>query len=216
VTKIKFCGLRHASDASQAAALGATYGGVILTTSIRQVSVDQAREIFAEAPSLNRVGVVGRETVPRLLAMAREASLDVLQLHGSYTLDEFRELRLEYEGQIWAVIGMEIATGMPVQPWREVTDVTDAVVLDTSEEGVSGGTGKTFDWRAAAELVNEIKKDVPVVLAGGLKPGNVGRAIEELRPAVVDVSSGVESSPGVKSPDLMKAFAQAVLSASIV
>lgn len=216
MTRIKFCGLREASDASHAAAIGATYGGVILTRSVRQVSTARAREIFAGAPSLKRVGVLGRETVPRILKMASEASLDILQLHSSFSLDEHAELRQEFDGQIWAVVGMDRVTGIPVQPWKEVMDVADALVIDTSDAGSSGGTGKPFNWAAAAGIVREMTREVPVVLAGGLTPRNVAAAIEQVRPMVVDVSSGVESSPGLKAADLMSAFALAVLSASIV
>ena len=216
MTKIKFCGLREPSDAAHAAQLGAAYGGVIMTTSARQVSADTAREIFAEAPSLKRVGVIGRETVPRILVMAAEAGLDVLQLHGSYSLDEHAELRQEFDGQIWAVIGMDRMTGAPVRPWKEVTDVADALLLDTSDRGSSGGTGNAFNWHGSAPVVREMSREIPVILAGGLSPENVAQAIGELRPSAVDVSSGVESSPGRKSPELMSAFAKAVLSASIV
>ena len=216
MTKIKFCGLRDARDASHAAAVGATYGGVILTKSRRQVSTRRAREIFSDATSLKRVGVIGRETVPRILAIAAEATLDVLQLHATYSVDEYSQLRQEFDGQLWAVIGMNRTTGVPLHPWKEITDLADALLLDTSEGGVSGGGGKPFNWTGSAKAVRDMSREVPVVLAGGLTPGNVGEAVEKLRPAVVDVSSGVESAPGVKSPDLMSAFARAVRSASIV
>lgn len=216
MTKIKFCGLRDPRDASHAAKLGATYGGVIMTSSIRQVSASQAREIFSDAPSLKRVGVMGRETIPRILAAAAAAGLDVLQLHGNYSLDEHAELRQEFDGQIWAVLGMDRNTGLPAQSWKEVTDVADALLLDTIESGTSGGTGTPFNWSGAAPLVREMSREISIVLAGGLSARNVEEAIKTLRPAVVDVSSGVESSPGAKSPDLMSAFAKAVRSASIV
>ena len=216
MTKIKFCGLREPRDAAHATQLGAAYGGVIMTSSARQVSPDMARDIFGEAPSLKRVGVIGRETVPRILVMAAEAGLDILQLHGNYSVDEHAELRQEFDGQIWAVIGMDRITGAPVRPWKEVTDVADALLLDTSDGGSSGGTGKTFNWQASAPIVREMSREIPVILAGGLSPQNVAQAIAELRPSVVDVSSGVESSPGRKSHELMSAFAKAVLSASIV
>lgn len=216
VTKFKFCGLREARDATHAAAIGATYGGVILTKSIRQVTPERAREIFADAPALKRVGVMGRDALTRILSTAADAGLDILQLHAGYTVDEHAQIRQEFEGEIWAVIGMDARTGEPVREWREISDIADALLLDTGYRGRAGGTGKTFNWRASAETIAEIRKEIPVVLAGGLTAGNVTQAIEELRPAVVDVSSGVEASPGVKSPEMMTAFARAVLSASIV
>jgi phosphoribosylanthranilate isomerase len=92
----------------------------------------------------------------------------------------------------------------------------DSLLLDTSVKGHSGGTGTPFNWTAATPDIREIERELPVVLAGGLKPGNVAAAIEQIHPWAVDVSSGVEESPGVKSHELMSAFAKAVRSASIV
>ena len=214
--KIKFCGLRDPRDASYADSLGAVYGGVILTRSIRQVTPGQARAIFEAAPSLKRVGVVGHEPVPQLLVTAKHAELDVLQLHGVYRADEYAQLRQEFEGQIWTVIPLDAATGQPDVDWKQNVDYADAILLDTGIGGRSGGTGRTFNWAAAAPTISEIKRQTSIVLAGGLNPENVTRAIEQVSPAAVDVSSGVESSPGIKSHELMAAFARSVLSASIV
>ena len=99
---------------------------------------------------------------------------------------------------------------------KNVADFADALLLDTAAGGRSGGTGRSFDWRKAASLVREISREIPVVLAGGLNPDNVGEAVAVLHPSVVDVASGVEVTPGIKSPDLMTAFARSVASASIV
>ena len=216
MTKIKFCGLRRPADAEHAASLGATYGGVILTESKRRVTPSQARDVFDAARELTRVGVFNREGVGNILRMATEAGLDVLQLHGQFTPDEHSQLRQEFDGELWAVLAIDPDTGVPAENWKAVADLADALLLDTSVAGRSGGTGRPFDWQKAAPLVKEISLEIPVILAGGLNPRNVAEAVEILRPSVVDVSSGVETAPGIKSPDLMTAFARSVGSASIV
>jgi len=216
MTKIKFCGLQTASDALHAASLGATYGGAILTSSIRQVTPDAAREIFDAAPELRSVGVVARESTANILRIAERAQLDVLQLHGRFSVEDCAELRQEFDGEVWFVIGMDENMASIPSYWRELADAADALVLDTSVRGQTGGTGRTFHWSSVAQEVSDMSREIPIVLAGGLNPGNVSSAIAALHPAVVDVSSGVESAPGVKSPEKMTAFAREVLSASIV
>jgi phosphoribosylanthranilate isomerase len=162
------------------------------------------------------VGVVGYASIGRVLGLAQKADLEVLQLHGNFSPDEHAQLRQEFDGQLWAVIPVEAASGAITSEWREIADASDALMLDTNVGGRSGGTGEVFNWKAAAPLVSAIAREIPLVLAGGLGPENVASAIRQLHPAVVDVSSGVEDSPGIKSHALMTAFAQAVVSASIV
>ena len=214
--KVKFCGLRRPIDAAHAATLGAAYGGVILTESKRRVTAREAREIFDAAPSLQKVGVFGRESLGKMLRVASQAGVDLLQLHGPFTVDEHAQLREEFEGEIWSVVSVDAESGLPSVNWKDVADFADALLLDTAAGGRSGGTGRTFDWRKAAPLVHEITRELPVILAGGLNPANVGEAVDILHPSVVDVSSGVEISPGHKSAELMTAFARSVVSASIV
>ena len=216
MTKIKFCGLRRPVDAAHAEKLGANYAGVIFTESRRRVTLDEARAVFDAAPTIKRVGVVGYESIARLVSIAKKTDLHVLQLHGNFTSDDHAQLRQEFDVELWTVIPVDSLTGAIESDWRDVADAADAILLDTNVGSRSGGTGKTFNWKAARPLVAEISRELPVVLAGGLNPENVASAIADLRPAVVDVSSGVETSPGVKSHELMSAFAQAVVSASIV
>jgi len=216
VTKIKFCGLRKPADAAHAASLGATYGGVIMTRSIRQVSADDAREIFSAAPALQRVGVVGRDPISHILKTAERSELDILQLHGNFTPEDCAQIRQEFDGELWCVLGIEETESRGHDSWKDLADSADALVLDTAVRGKTGGTGRKFNWDNAAPQVSEMSREIPIVLAGGLNPENVATAISTLHPAVVDVSSGVESSPGVKSHEMMTAFARAVLSASIV
>ncbi|HKY97705.1 MAG TPA: phosphoribosylanthranilate isomerase [Gemmatimonadaceae bacterium] len=216
MTRIKFCGLTRPEDAAHAESLGAEFGGVILSESPRRVDTSQAVEIFNAAPQLKRVGVVVREPIARLLKNAMTLRLDVIQLHGHLSHDEHASLRDEFDGDIWSVIGVDRDSGALSADWKNTADFADAILLDTSVAGRTGGTGAQFPWERAASLVKEISREIPVVLAGGLNPDNVEAAIGALHPAVVDVSSGVEISPGVKSPERMSAFAMAVASASIV
>lgn len=216
MTKIKFCGLTREQDASRAAELGASYAGAVFATGARQVTPERAREIFDAAPDISHVGVFGRAGIARLIQAARVADLDVLQLHGSYSRDELIQLRQNFEGELWAVLPIETGSGELPAEWMELADVADALLLDTSVRGVSGGTGRGFDWKVAARALTEAELDVRIVLAGGLTPANVAEGISLIRPAIVDVSSGVELSPGIKDESLMSAFAKAVRSASIV
>lgn len=218
MTKIKFCGVTRPSDAALASELGASYVGVIFAESRRRVTVEQAAEIFSAAGSAKRVGVFGHAAMSaaEISRYARDSQIDVMQLHGSFSPEDIVRMRDDFEGELWAVVPVdETASALP-QGWDILADVSDALLLDTSVRGVSGGTGKPFDWLAAAPSIRHAALQLPIVLAGGLNPGNVGDAISALHPTVVDVSSGVESAPGIKAPSLMRAFADAVVSASIV
>jgi phosphoribosylanthranilate isomerase len=216
MTRLKFCGLTRPEDASHAASVGATYAGVILTESVRQVSPGRALEILAAAPNLKRVGVFRHDQPASILADATAIGLDVLQLHGRFTAETVDQLREGFDGEMWAVIPFDASEPRLPDSWSELADRVDAILVDTSVGGRSGGTGATFDWIRAEPLVRKLAERTEVVLAGGLTPMNVGEAIRTLGPGVVDVSSGVESVPGVKDHHLMKAFAEAVRSASIV
>jgi len=218
MTKIKFCGVTRPADAALASELGASYVGVIFAESPRRVTIERAAEVFSAAGAAKRVGVFGHGAMSsaEIVRYARDSRLDVMQLHGSFTPEEIVRMRGDFEGELWAVVPVdETASALP-EGWDILADVSDALLLDTSVRGVSGGTGKPFDWRAAAPGLRQASVQLPIVLAGGLNPGNVGDAITALHPAVVDVSSGVESAPGIKAPHLMRAFADAVVSASIV
>jgi phosphoribosylanthranilate isomerase len=216
VTRIKFCGLTLPHDAELASALGASYGGVILSESPRRITPSTAAEVFNAAPGLRRVGVFRHRPVAEVITEALQIGLDAVQLHGRSRIEEIEQLRESFDGEIWAVFPLDAALpGLP-EDWSETADRVDAVLVDTSAGGRSGGTGVTFDWELALPLVRNIAARTELIVAGGLTPLNVAQAIRTLGPGVVDVSSGVESAPGVKDPSLMKAFAQAVRSASIV
>lgn len=218
VVKMKFCGLTRPVDAACAAEVGASYVGVVFAEGPRRVAVPQAREIFAASAGVRRVGVFGHATASstEITRAARELRLDVIQLHGSFAAEEVARLRDYFDGEMWAVLPVEATRVAFPDGWETIADAADALVFDTSVGGAAGGTGTVFDWDAARPAIRRAASLTAIVLAGGLNPSNVAAGIRLLEPAVVDVSSGVESSPGVKDHELMRAFADAVVSASIV
>jgi phosphoribosylanthranilate isomerase len=216
MTSIKFCGLTREQDAALAAELGATHAGVIFAASPRQVTVERARQILdAAGPNVKRVGVFASASLDEIEAVTRAVRLDAVQLHGAACLSLYAEIKEVFRGEVWAVV--PVGTGPAShRALAQVCDHADAALLDTFVPEKTGGTGQSFDWSAMADSVTAAKQKIRVFVAGGLNPGNVSMAIASLRPDLVDVSSGVESSPGIKDHDLMRAFAEAVHSASIV
>lgn len=207
--EIKFCGLTRAEDAAVAAELGAAYAGAIFAGGPRLLDATRAHAMFAalEGTSVRRVGVFAAAPVEDIVRTADSTRLDVLQLHDGATADRVLSLRKGFAGAIWAVVRVSGATVDAVE--EGLLDLVDAVVLDTAVGGRSGGTGVAFDWVGSAGAVRAVGARRRVVLAGGLRPANVEAAVRLLAPAAVDVSSGVESAPGIKDHGLMRAFAAA-------
>lgn len=187
--------------------LGAAFAGVIFAGGPRALDVPRARVVLGavDGTPTRRVGVFGTQPVATIAWMADELGLDVVQLHSGATLDRVLELRKWHDGEVWAVVGVDRGG---VGDLGAFAGVADGIVLDTEVGGRSGGTGKVFDWSSAAHAAAALPGELRLVVAGGLRPGNVGEAIAVLGPDVVDVSSGVESSPGIKDPELMRAFVE--------
>ena len=201
-TRIKICGLTRPEDAAAAVSSGADALGVVLAPSRRRVTLDEAERVLAATPPfVGRVGVFVDASTDEIREAAERLSLSAVQLHGSETPEQCAE------------IGMPVVKAFRVGPDFDpaVTDAYRGVIsialLDTFVSGEQGGTGLAFDWYAIAERLPDL---APVVLAGGLRPDNVVEAIRVLRPFGVDVSSGVETAPGVKDPALIARFCSAV------
>ncbi len=210
--EIKFCGLTRAADAACAAELGAGFVGAIFASGPRRIDAPSARAMFsglADAP-VRRVGVFGDISIDEMIRIADETKLHVLQLHAGGTAERVRLLRARFNGEIWVVV--RVMGAMPELLSEAVLSAVDAVVFDTAVGSRSGGTGVAFDWSGASDSVRRTAERSPVVLAGGLGPLNVQKAVRLIAPRVVDVSSGVESAPGIKDPELMRAFAIATRS----
>ena len=207
--EIKFCGLTRATDAEYAASLGAGYVGVIFAESPRRVDPAAAAAVLAGVRErASTVGVFGDGTVESIATVASDLGLDVVQLHGDPSPDIVERMRPRFGGAVWAAVRIE-GRALPDDAGALLT-AADAVVLDARVAGQLGGTGKTFDWDAIARTLDRRRDHARVVLAGGLSPENVARAVRIIAPDVVDVSSGVESAPGIKDHARMRAFRDAV------
>lgn len=202
MTAIKMCGMTREEDAQAAAALGVhALGFVIWPDSPRGTTLDvAARLIRALPPFVTPVGVFVNPS-RALVADAVQAGIRLVQIHGRSPWADGTEPVPVLQVVHFAPEGRDgIEPAVP--PGR-------AVLLDASDPGRPGGTGRTVDWVGAARLAAAR----PVVLAGGLTPDNVGRAIETVRPYAVDVASGIEARPGVKDHGLMRRFVEAVRAA---
>ena len=212
---VKICGLSRLADLRAAERLGAAYVGLIVEVgrSPRSVTRHQAR-LLARAARALPVMVTTCEDPDRIAELARFVQPGVVQLH-SFRPGLLRSVAgLAPNIECWQVVSVEAEEGFdPAAPrallGEAIAAGADKVLLDASRGGESGGTGLTLDWDLAASLV-AAAGDTPVILAGGLDPGNVGEAIRRVRPAGVDVSSGVEVAGNTKSLALIRSFFQAV------
>ena len=184
---LKICGITRLTDALHAVEQGATAVGFVLWPhSPRAVAVERAAEIAAELPShVMTVGVFVNESIEGIRAIAERVPLTAIQLHGD-------EPPAYADALDWPVIrAVSVGDiGQASEGWSQET----ALLLDNIDPVRRGGTGAVIDWSQAADLALKRR----VVLAGGLTPENVASAIRAVRPFGVDVSSGVEASPGVK------------------
>ncbi|HSP57253.1 MAG TPA: phosphoribosylanthranilate isomerase [Halomonas sp.] len=198
-TRIKFCGLTREQDVDAAVAAGAdALGFVLWPGSKRGIDASRLARLSARVPAfVTRVGLFVDQS-PALIARCTE-SLDLLQFHG----DEPPALCSSFTHP-W-IKALRMRDGLDLHAAVEAYDGARAVLLDAYRPGVPGGTGETFDWsRIPASLAK------PVILAGGLTAANVADAIARVRPFAVDVSGGVEADTGIKDPERMLAFVDAV------
>jgi phosphoribosylanthranilate isomerase len=204
-------------DAEYAARLGASYVGVIFAESPRRVNEGTARSVFdAAGKSVGHVAVFSGDDGAAIAAIARASGAGIVQVHGNPTQAVIEAIRKEFAGEIWAVVPVAPdATALPGSI-VELAEAADALLIDARVPGKAGGTGRTLNWARLADHMGSVPQPTSIILAGGLTPENVGVAIDAMHPSAVDVSSGVEISPGVKDLLRMKAFAEAVRSASIV
>jgi phosphoribosylanthranilate isomerase len=208
-TDIKFCGLTKVADVRIAVELGASFVGTVFAEGPRTVTPSQARLLFEDVNSARRVGVFGDQSADEIARAAEAASLDVVQLHADPTPQVVSAVKRATGLETWAA--MRIANRPTDSELDDLLSSADAIVFDSRVMGALGGTGRAFDWSLIASLLDtERRARARVVLAGGLTPALAPLAIAAIRPDVVDVSSGVESEPGVKDHTLMRAFAAAV------
>ncbi len=203
-TRVKICGITRCEDALLAVDAGAdAIGLVFYEKSPRFVSQDQAAEISQRIPAfVSRVALFKDADRQMVESVLEHVEIDLIQFHGSETSDYCELFNRPYI----KAIGMK---GTEHDAEFLVTSAANyqsakAILLDGHAPGEAGGTGETFDWASIATIAK------PMVLAGGLTPQNVKQAIDLVNPFAVDVSSGVESSPGIKDKDKIAAFMKQV------
>jgi phosphoribosylanthranilate isomerase len=201
MTRIKFCGVTRPQDLAVAAELQVDAVGFVLwARSPRGIGLDRTAELIAKLPkTVTPVGVFVQPTREEILQAVHVARIRVAQVHGALDLTALGELPCE----LWVA--------MPPGADHASVPAHATILLDAHDPERHGGTGRTIDWEAAGRLAASRR----VMLAGGLRPENVGEAIRRAQPYGVDVSSGIEEHPGIKDARLMRAFASAVRSADL-
>jgi phosphoribosylanthranilate isomerase len=195
-TRIKICGMTKKSDVELAVRLGVdAIGFIFVKSSPRYISPEDARLIAAVVPPfVDIVGVFMDEDSASVHEIIDYCNLSVVQLHGRET----PAYSASISGRV--IKAFRVHPGMTSEDLAGYKGAVDGFLLDTYQKGVAGGTGQTFDW----QLANKLSPPGPLVLAGGINPGNVGAAIHEIRPFAIDVCSGVELEPGVKDVEKIK------------
>lgn len=206
-TRIKICGVRDIAAARAAAEAGAdAVGFVFAEGSPREIEPEEAVEImFALPPMVSSVGVVRDLDVDEFCEVEQRCPCEMMQLHG----DEDDKTVASCGPGVIKAVAFEPATGeAQIRRWFRLREVA-AVLID----GPRAGSGEALDWAALAATLEKTGRIKPVILAGGLTAENIGEAIRTIRPYAVDVSSGVESAPGVKDAEKIRAFCRAVAAA---
>jgi phosphoribosylanthranilate isomerase len=197
--RIKICGLTRVEDVKSAIEAGADAVGFVFTKSPRRISAETAIELVNYVPKgVLRVGLFLNQDRSEIGQVVNSVPLDILQFHGSETERECSAFDLPW----LKAVAMENAESAR-QAERDFPNAM-GLLLDSHTAGKRGGSGRVFDW----SLSRPVSK--PVWLAGGLNAENVARAISIVRPFAVDVSSGVEASPGIKDATRIMAFVSAV------
>jgi phosphoribosylanthranilate isomerase len=203
MTLIKICGITNLDDAHAAVAAGAdALGFNFYSLSPRYITPENAREIIDTLPaSILTVGVFVNEPSPDAVrAIADRAAVKAVQLHGDEPPDYCRALSS-------VIKNFSVSTSFDIAEIYSY-DV-DAVMLDTKDKHVRGGTGRVFDWSIAQQVRQLVPK---LYLAGGLSPENVGEAVAFVQPYAVDACSSLEDKPGIKNHERMRVFVSAVRS----
>lgn len=210
--RIKFCGLTGPNDVPAAVAAGAAYVGfVFFPKSPRHLALDVAADMAASAPAgVAKVALTVNADDAMLDALTAAVPLDILQLHGSESPARVAEVKARYGLPVMKAIGIAEADDLP--QIDAFAPVADQLLIDAKPpKGADrpGGNAVAFDWR----LIAGRRWPLPWMLAGGLTPDNVAEAIRLTGARQLDVSSGVESAPGVKDATRMAAFAEAARAA---
>jgi phosphoribosylanthranilate isomerase len=194
---VKFCGITRLEDAQHAAMLGVdALGFVFFADSPRYISPADARAIIQRLPPFTcKVGLFVDEDVDTVSRITKQTGIDIVQYHGKETPEKC------VAGGSPFIKALQVSGDMNLMAACDRYTEAAAILLDTYDPAIAGGTGETFDWTL---IPHDVPK--PIILAGGLTSANVASAIRRVSPYAVDASSGIESSKGVKDVSKMKAF----------
>ena len=197
--RIKICGITQPEQGLQIARLGATaLGFICVGTSPRYITTEKIREITSILPDkLDAIAVVANTTRENIVEIVNHGRLTGVQLHGSESPDFCCQLRKLLPDKIEIIKAFRIKTAKSLEDLDCYNDVVDTFLLDAYHPQMLGGTGKTLNWQD----LQEFKPAKPWMLAGGLTPDNILSALDRLQPDGIDLSSGVERSPGDKDLD---------------
>jgi phosphoribosylanthranilate isomerase len=209
-TDIKICGLARSVDAEFADAAGVQYLGVIFAGGPRERTPAHSRDTLAGRRA-RKVGVFAEQTEDAIATIVDSVGLQVVQLHGGADAARVERVRAATGAEVWAVV--RSADGALPEGTEALCEAADALLIDALASAALGGTGVQVPWDRLGESLDALDYHPRIVLAGGLTPVNVAEAIDYVAPNVVDVSSGVEASVGIKDHARIRAFVAAVRSA---
>lgn len=196
MTKIKICGIKREDEVDLLNLFPVSYAGFIFAKSKRQVTIEQCISLSKKLnPNILRVGVFVNEPFDQLMKVINECELDVVQLHGDESVDYISGIPIE----VWKTIPIKDTSSL--NKIKTYEESVAAILFETFHEKLKGGTGKTFDWHLLEDL--KLKQKVKVILAGGINPSNAKKAIDIVKPDILDVNSGLETD-GYKTLEKVK------------
>ncbi|MBE9045359.1 phosphoribosylanthranilate isomerase [Pleurocapsales cyanobacterium LEGE 10410] len=198
--RVKICGITKISQGKEIAALGAnSLGFICVERSLRYITPEKIKAIAQELPEkIDKVGVFADSSVAEIISVITAGNLTAVQLHGKESPDFCARLRQAISPKIELIKALRIRTAATLQETSAYENIVDTLLLDAYHPQMLGGTGKTINWQD----LKQFKPSLPWMLAGGLTPDNITDALSQLKPDGIDLSSGVERSPGDK--DLTK------------
>ena len=198
MTKIKICGLKRMEDIEYVNELLPDYAGFVFAKSSRQVTLSEVAKLIGLLDEkIKTVGVFQDEEIENVKCIAGYLKLDVIQLHGSEDGDYIKKLS---NFKVWKAAGIDSEALCLDECINRMSEYdAEGILLDSSVNGVKGGTGRSFRW----DIINNLNSGKKIILAGGINPENIENAIKKVRPYAVDVSSGIEED-GIKSYEKMK------------
>jgi phosphoribosylanthranilate isomerase len=210
MTWVKICGTTNFEDALLAVDCGADAVGFVLAPSKRQVTADAVASIVHRLPpQIEKIGVFLNETPERVVEVVRQTGLTGVQLHGMEMPWCARHIAAASSARVFKGIHAGPTFESDFAAWSQEAAIS-ALLLDSGNGQLGGGTGRIFDWNAVSVSLEPLRGNLKLIIAGGLTPGNVPAAIVKFQPWGVDVVSGVESEPGRKDPQKVREFIAAV------